>query len=84
MAKRREGNNKLRAPPELIAFGDWLADAQNENERNRGNRRGISNGRVLFLLLASYGVTKPPQNDLDQKRMREIRAIATRQGVTAS
>lgn len=84
MAKQREGNSKLRMPADLIGFGDWLADAQNENERKRGNRRGISNGHALLLLLASLGMTKPPANELDQKRMREIHDIATRRSVTAS
>lgn len=84
MGKQREGNDRLRAPPDLISFGDWLADAQNENERKRGNRRGISNGHALFLLLAGLGVTKPPSDELDLKRMREIRDIATKRSVIAS
>lgn len=77
MGKHREGNDRLRAPDELLDLGDWLADAHREYEKKRGNRRGISSGHALLLLLASFGMTKQPTSEPDLTRMREIRNLAT-------
>ena len=77
-AATREGNHKLRAPEDVIAYAARLASALTERAlTRRESRRDISAGDVLRLLLVHHGHLAPSPKAWERARLDDLRALLT-------
>lgn len=74
--RARTASARVRTPNELTDLGAWLSAAMQPFELKRGNRRPLSAGRALCLLLASHGYLPTPTSKQDEARMSEIQRLA--------